>query len=176
MTDETSKAQKIDNSKLRMSSAAKARVRKNEDPKYYYYDDGGKRGRGNCTWGIGTLAHKGPCSAAELKTKIGPAEVEAAFTSRIADAERIVRRKVSGQALNQEQFDALVSFVYNVGGKGAENVLSLVDDGDFKGAASSISRTIYMTVRTKKGPKKVVAHGLIGRRAEESAPFRVPSK
>ena len=169
-------AQNADNSKLRMSSAGKARLRKNEDPKYYYYDDGGRPGRGNCTWGIGTLAHKGPCTAAELKTKVGPAEVEAAFTSRIADAERIVRRKVSRQALSQEQFDALVSFVYNAGVRGAENALWLADHGDFKGAASAISKTIYMTVRTKRGRKKVVAHGLIGRRAEESAPFRAPSK
>ncbi len=176
MPDDASKAQKVDNSKLRMSSAAKARMRQHEDPKDYYYDDGGKPGRGNCTWGVGTLAHKGPCTAKELKTKVGPAEVEAAFESRIADAERIVRRNVSNQALSQDQFDALVSFVYNAGGKGAENVLSLVDDGDFKGAASAISRTIYMTVRTKKGAKKVIAHGLIGRRAEESAPFRPPAK
>lgn len=172
MPDDASKAQKVDNSKLRTSSVGKARMRKNEDPKYYYYDDGGRPGRGNCTWGIGTLAHKGPCSANELKKEVGAAEVEAAFASRIADAERIVRRNVSNQALNQEQFDALVSFVYNAGGKGAENVLSLVDDGDFKGAASAISRTIYMTVKTKRGSKKVVARGLIGRRAEESAPFR----
>ncbi|MES2161137.1 MAG: glycoside hydrolase family protein [Pseudomonadota bacterium] len=176
MQDDASKAQKADNSKLRMSSAGKARLRKTEDPKHYYYDDGGRPGRGNCTWGAGTLAHKGPCSDAELKTKVGPAEVEAAFASRIADAERVVHRKVSRQALSQEQFDALVSFVYNAGANGAGNALWLVDHGDFKGAASAISRTIYMTVRTKRGRKKVVAHGLIGRRAEESAPFRVPSQ
>lgn len=176
MPDDALKDTKTDNSKLKMSSAAKARMRQHEDPKYYYYDDGGKPGRGNCTWGIGTLAHKGPCTADELKTKVGPAEVEAAFASRITLAEGIVRRNVSHQALNQAQFDALVSFVYNAGGKGAANVLSLVDDGDFKGAASAIPRTIYMTVRTKRGSKKVIAHGLIGRRSEESAPFRLPSK
>lgn len=168
-------AQKVDNSKLRMSSAGKAGLRKREDPKYYYYDDGGRPGRGNCTWGVGTLAHKGPCSADELKTKVGAAEVEAAFASRIADAERIVQRRVTHQALSQEQFDALVSFVYNAGARGSENALWLVDHGDFKGAASAISKTIYMTVRGKKGSKKVIARGLIGRRSEESAPFRAPS-
>jgi lysozyme len=88
------------------------------------------------------------------------------------EAERTVRRRVPNQALSQDQFDALVSFVYNAGWKGSENVLSLVDDGDFQEAAAAISRTIYMTIKTRRGSKKVVARGLIGRRAEESAPFR----
>jgi lysozyme len=176
MPDNTSNAQKVDNNKLRMSAGAKARMRAHEDPKYHYYDDGGRPGRGNCTWGIGTLAHRGPCTDEELERKVGPAEVEAAFAERVADAERTVRRKVPNQTLSQDQFDALVSFVYNSGWKGSENVLSLVDDGDFKEAAAAISRTIYMTIKTRKGSKKVVARGLIGRRAQESAPFRSPAR
>jgi lysozyme len=176
MSDDDQNVQKVDNSKLRMSAAAKARMRAREDPKYHYYDDGGRPGRGNCTWGIGTLAHRGACTDEELKREVGPAEVEAAFAERVADAERTVRRKVPNQALSQIQFDALVSFVYNAGWKGSENVLSLVDDGDFKEAAAAISRTIYMTVKTRRGSKKVVARGLIGRRAEESAPFRTPER
>jgi lysozyme len=175
MPDDTSKAKKIDNSTLRMSSAAKTRMRGHEDPKYYYYDDGGRPGRGNCTWGIGTLAHRGPCTADELKTKVGPAEVEAAFASRIADAEGTVRRKVTRQALTQEQFDALVSFVYNVGERGARDTLKRLDNGDFGAAARGISESVKMRVKTEGGSKLVVARGLIQRRAEESAPFRVPA-
>lgn len=176
MPDDASNAQKVDNSKLSMSTAAKVHMRAREDPTYHYYDDGGKRGRGNCTWGIGTLAHRGACTDEELKREVGPAEVEAVFAERVADAERTVRRKVPNQALSQDQFDALVSFVYNAGWKGSKNVLSLVDDGDFKEAAAAISRTIYMTIKTSKGWKKVVAPGLIVRRAEESAPFRAPAR
>lgn len=173
MSDNAVNAQKGDNKNLRMSAAARARMRAREDPRYHYYDDGGRPGRGNCTWGIGTLAHRGACTAEELKREVGPAEVEAAFAERVADAERTVRRKVPNQALTQDQFDALVSFVYNAGLRGSENVLLLVDDGDLREAAAAITRTIYMTVKTRKGSKKVVARGLIGRRAEESAPFRV---
>lgn len=176
MPDDALKAPAVDNSKLRLSAAAKARIRWYENPRYSYYDDGGKPGRGNCTWGVGTLAHKGPCSVAELKAKVDVNQVEAAFASGIADAESAVCRHVTKRALSQNQFDALVSFVYNVGATGAGNVLSLVDGGDFKGAAEAISRTIYMTVRSRRGAKKVIAHGLIPRRAEESAPFRVPAE
>jgi lysozyme len=75
MADDTSNAQKVDNSKLRTSAFAKARMRERENPIYRYYDDGGRPGRGNCTWGIGTLAHRGACTDEELKRSVGPAGV-----------------------------------------------------------------------------------------------------
>ncbi|MRW91434.1 glycoside hydrolase family protein [Duganella sp. FT80W] len=147
------------------------RMRQRETAQYRYYDDGGP-GRGNCTWGIGTLAHRGPCTTEELSMPVSAEKVEITFSQKVAEAERVVRKRVLRQALNQEQFDALVSFTFNAGQRGAESVLAKVDKGDFKGAAVGISRTIYITVRTRKGTKRVVARGLISRRAEESAPFR----
>ncbi|WP_373994511.1 hypothetical protein [Massilia sp. NR 4-1] len=57
----------------------------------------------------------------------------------------------------------MLSFTYNVGQRGAERVLYLVNDGDFKGASHSISKTIYMQVNAGRGSKMVIAHGLIGR-------------
>lgn len=159
-----------------MSGAARARMRQREKATYNYYDDGGKPGRGNCTWGIGILAHHGPCTAAELKKKVEPAAVESAFALRVAEAERAVRRNVSHQNLGQAQFDALVSFAYNVGEYGARETFKRVDKGDFKAAAAGISQSIKMRVKTKTGSKLVIARGLIQRRAEESAPFRPKDK
>jgi len=164
-----------DNAKLKMSSSARTRMRQRETAQYRYYDDGGP-GRGNCTWGIGTLAHLGPCTVEELARPVSPERVEITFSEKVAEAERVVRKRVSSQVLSQDQFDALVSFTFNAGQRGAESVLAKVDKGDFKGAAHGISRTIYMSVRTKKGSKRVVARGLISRRAEESAPFRAVDK
>jgi GH24 family phage-related lysozyme (muramidase) len=157
---------------MSMSGAARARMREREMPIYNYYDDGGRPGRGNCTWGIGTLAHRGPCTADEIKRKVAPAAVEAAFASRVAEAEHAVRRNVPHQTLDQAQFDALVSFAYNVGERGAKETFKRVDKGDFKAAATGISQSIKMRVKTKTGSKLVIAKGLIQRRAEESAPFR----
>lgn len=170
MKDQASKEQS-DNSKLKMSSGARTRMRQRETAQFRYYDDGGP-GRGNCTWGIGTLAHRGPCTSEELARPVSAERVEITFSEKVAEAERVVRRRVTRTMLNQEQFDALVSFTFNAGQRGAESVLAKVDKGDFRGAAAGISRTIYMTVRTKKGNRRVVARGLIPRRAEESAPFR----
>jgi lysozyme len=161
----------IDNSKMKMSGDWRARMRMHEKKVYKYYDDAGP-GRGNCTWGIGTLAHYGPCSADELKMPVTDTQIEAVFASRLANAERIVRRSVTSQALTQAQFDALVSFTYNAGEGGAKTTFELVDAGDFQGAANKISSFIYIHIKRKGKKVKVVAPGLIPRRAEESAPFR----
>lgn len=80
------------------------------------------------------------------------------------------------QHLNQEQFDALVSYTFNAGQRGAESALAKIDKGDFNSAAADISRTVYMSIKTKKGTKRVLARGLVSRRAEESAPFRSSDK
>jgi lysozyme len=164
------------NSAMKMSGAARSRLREREKPKYFYYNDMGG-GRGNCTWGIGTLEHRGPCTADELKREVSPAQAESVYSTRVGDAEREVRRKVIHQTLTQAQFDALVSFTYNMGPGGARNTLELVDGGNMKGAATMISSMIRVRVQGKHGKIKwVVARGLISRRAEESAPFRALGK
>lgn len=164
------------NANMSMSSGARARMRTREAAIYNYYDDGGSPGKGNCTWGIGTLAHRRPCTADELETKVKPAAVEEAFALRVAEAERPVRRNVLHQPLDQSQFDALVSFAYNVGERGAKETFKRVDKGDFTAAATGISQSIKMRINSKTGSKLVIARGLIQRRAEESAPFRVRDK
>lgn len=154
------------NDSLIMSPEARARMRKRERDMYKYYDDGGP-GRGHCTWGAGILAHRGPCTKDELARPVSKAEVDAEYARRVAKAEREVRSNVRKQTLSQEQFDALVSLTYNAGARGSRSTFKLVEKGDFEGAAGNIRQ---MTRTTING-KKVVARGLISRRAEESAPF-----
>lgn len=155
------------NDGLNMSAEAKSRMRKREVDVYKYYDDGGP-GKGHCTWGAGILAHRGPCTKEELAKPVSEAEVNAEFSRRVAKAEREVRSNVKKQSLTQDQFDALVSLTYNAGARGSRATYQMVERGDLKGAADNISQ---MTRTTING-KKVVARGLISRRAEESAPFR----
>ena len=151
---------------MHMSPEARARMRKREVDMYKYYDDGGP-GRGHCTWGAGILAHRGPCTNAELAPPVTKAEVDAEYARRVAKAEREVRSNVRKQTLNQEQFDALVSLTYNAGARGSRATYKLAEKGDFAGAAGNIRQMTRTTIRGKK----VVARGLISRRAEESAPF-----
>lgn len=157
------------NDALGMTPDARARMRKREVDVFRYYDDGGRPGRGHCTWGPGILAHRGPCTPEELSKPVSQAAVDAEFSRRVAKAEREVRSGVRKQALNQAQFDALVSLAYNAGARGSRGTWKLIEHGDFQGAGENIKT---MTKTTING-KLVVARGLIPRRAEEAAPFLV---
>jgi GH24 family phage-related lysozyme (muramidase) len=172
MTGNTAKGQSS-NAGMKMSPEARARMRATEKAIYRYYNDMGKS-KGNCSWGIGILAHKGICSADELKQKVSAEMVDQEFERRVADAERDVRRNVT-VALDQAQFDALCSLTYNAGAKQARETFRFVNQNDFSGAAANISKMIKVGVVEKGKKKFVIAPGLIKRRAEESAPFRVKS-
>jgi lysozyme len=97
--------------------------------------------------------------------------VEREFTKRLSVAEKGVQRNVTAE-LTQEQFDALVSFTYNVGVGAASNVYDMLNDGDFDGAAASIlSRTHGH--ETRNGKRVTVFYrGLAPRRELEAAPFK----
>jgi lysozyme len=119
------------NANMRMSAEARSRMLSTEKIVFRYYNDMGKR-RGNCTWGPGFLAHKGICSTEELQLKISAPSIDAEYAKRVAEAERIVRKKVHVR-LSQAQFDALCSLTYNAGSVGAKNVYRLVNQNDFAG-------------------------------------------
>lgn len=150
-----------------MSPEARGRMRRRERDVFNYYDDMGP-GKGNCTWGPGILAHNGPCTDDELAKPVDPVRVEVEFSRRIAEAEAGVIRHVRAQKLAQNEFDALVSLTYNAGVKGARHVYTLVDTARPAQAAAAIRA---MTSTHVNG-KRVIARGLIPRRAEESAPFQ----
>jgi len=153
-----------------MSTAARLNMRHTEKKMLKYYDDGGP-GRGNCTWGIGTKAHNGPCSVQELARKVTDADIEREFASRLRVAERGVERNVKVE-LTQAQFDALVSLAYNAGVPGSVPIFELLNAGDFEGAANTIAGMTYghKFVKGKRVP--VFYPGLVPRRAEDAAPFR----
>lgn len=159
------------NNGMKMSPAAKMSMRQTEKAIYRYYNDMGKN-KGNCTWGVGILAHKGVCTQEELGRRVSVGLVNLEYERRVAEVEGIVRRRVT-VALDQNQFDALCSLVYNAGEKEASDTFRFINQGNFSGAANNISLLIKVGI-TENGKKRyVVAPGLIKRRAEESAPFRV---
>lgn len=159
------------NRAMSMSPDARALLRATEKSVYRYYNDMGKN-KGHCTWGAGILAHKGVCSEEELQRKVSVNMVNLEFERRVAETERDVRRNTK-VPLNQAQFDALCSVTYNRGARGTRDTFELVNRGDFAGAAENISRMIKVEVKEGGKKKYVIARGLIKRREEESAPFRV---
>lgn len=146
----------------------------------HYYNDAAQ----NCTYGIGTLVHTGACTAQELRTRVSNSQIGATLQQGIHVAERAVRRNVSHHQLTQAQFDALVSFTYNVGAGGARDVLRQVDSGNLNAAGDMMRRYVHATVHQPDGqPLYRDGHivtqtlpGLVRRRMDESAPFRTPRR
>ena len=76
--------------------------------------------------------------------------------------------------LNQHQFDALVSFAFNVGLRAFEDstLLKRVRAGDFEAAAAEFDRWIYITKTGLDGVRrKVRSRGLMNRRRMDRAIF-----
>jgi GH24 family phage-related lysozyme (muramidase) len=72
---------------------------------------------GHCTIGFGELLHKGPCTAKDRQRwgTITPAEGRKLMRSSVDSVTSALRRELGSTPLRQHEFDALVSFVYNIG-------------------------------------------------------------
>lgn len=122
----------------------------------------------NATIGYGHLVHAGPISAADRAGPFGKGITQAQGLALLAqDAARMVAavNQSVKVPLTQNQFDALVSFTYNVG-VGAfqgSTLLKKLNAGDYAGAQAQFAAW-------NKAGGQVVA-GLVRRRAEEAALF-----
>lgn len=125
---------------------------------------------GHCTIGVGHLVHLGRCDGSE------PEEFRRGLTDQqvydlfIADAQRYINA-VNGlisAPLSQNQFDALVSFAFNVGIGALEGstLRRKINEGDYGGAATEFSKW------TKAGGQ--VLQGLVRRRTSEAELFSTP--
>lgn len=155
------------NANLSLSNNARLRMRNQREGVVMGYYNDGHGNRGHCSYGIGILVHRGPCTVEELSRPLTSAQIEASFANAIREAEHAVRHNVTNQALTQAQFDALVSYSYNTGARGARETFQRVDRGDLRGAATSIMSNTYST----QNGRRVFMAGLVPRRREESAPF-----
>jgi len=119
------------------------------------------------TIGVGTT--KGITRADVGKKTITMAEAERLLMEDLGRFEADVSKYVTAP-LNENQFSAIVSLVYNIGPGAFANstIRSMLNAKDFKGAAEQFARW-------NKGGGKVLK-GLVGRRADEKALFLKPVK
>ncbi|WP_186183149.1 glycoside hydrolase family protein [Burkholderia gladioli] len=157
------------NENMRLSQAGWAALRQRENAIMAYYNDQAN----NCTYGVGTLVHAGPCTPQELARPVSAAQVNAQLTARVSTAEAVVRRAVSNRNLTQAQFDELVSYTYNAGNTGAQTALRAANQSNDAGVVSSINQRVYIHPRDAQGRRlaPVRSRGLVNRRRLESAPF-----
>ncbi len=125
-----------------------------------YYDQAGR-----LTIGYGHLIEPG-----ESFGSITEAEAEALLIDDVRTAENTVNQLV-GVPLNQTQFNALVSFVFNVGAGAfaASTLLRKLNQGDYEGARQEFKRWKYVTI----AGVKTVSNGLLARREREAQEFTV---
>jgi lysozyme len=155
---------------MKTSLAGRAFIKQFEQLKLRAYPDPKWRGISRLptnegTWGkpwtIG-YGHTGP-DVVEFK-QITATTAEKIFDADVAEREAVIYDLVN-VPLNQGQFDALVSFVFNVGAEAFRNstLLKKLNAGDYAGAADELLRW------NKAGGK--VLDGLTRRRQDERAMF-----
>lgn len=134
-----------------------------------YDTDGG----GHCTVGWGHLVHKGNCDGRENEkaflSGVSREEADRILGQDTGVAEKAVNEKVAARkaTLTQNQFDALVSFTYNVGTGNLETVLigCTGDDGVLDLTKVPAKMKLY-----EKSSGKILA-GLTRRRNREATLF-----
>ncbi|MDX1974492.1 MAG: lysozyme [Rickettsiales bacterium] len=105
---------------------------------------------GKATIGYGHVIQDGEYFAKPLSEQ----EAEKLLAQDISKAERNINRLVTS-ALNQNQFDALASFIYNVGAKAFEKstLLKKIQEDEPEAAAQEFSRWVFSQGKSLKGLK-----------------------
>ncbi len=129
----------------------------------YLYNDPAN----HATIGIGHLVHYGPINGSEPEEfKVGITKQRAMEILRgdVIQAEQTVNKLVK-VPLNQNQFDALVSFVFNIGETqfASSTLLAKLNNQDYNAVPTELNRWVYAD--GKKLP------GLINRRRDEGNLF-----
>ena len=117
-----------------------------------------------CPAGVLTIGW-GNTSHAKAGMTCTQAQAYAWLNEDISKTEDIVTDALDGTPVSQNQFDALVSFVFNIGGGNfrKSTLLKKIKAGDSAGAAAEFGRWVY-------AGKKILP-GLVMRRATEKALF-----
>ena len=121
----------------------------------------------HATIGVGHLVHHGPINGSEpeeFKRGITKERAMEILRSDVTTAENTVNKLVK-VPLNQNQFDALVSFVFNIGETqfASSTLLSELNQRDYNSVPSQLNRWVHGS--GKKLP------GLINRRRDEGDLF-----
>jgi len=125
---------------------------------------------GHCTIGVGHLVHHGGCRPTEGGLEKGITRTRA-LALMLKDASTKIDCVSSNVKvkLNQAQFDALVSFTFNVGEGAFETstLLKRLNKGDFAGVPEELARWNKVTINGRK----VASKGLTRRRGREAKLF-----
>jgi GH24 family phage-related lysozyme (muramidase) len=127
---------------------------------------------GHCTVGYGTLLHRGNCDGRDSEQPylngVSKEEATRLLATELAEKQKAVSDVVK-VALNQNQYDALVSFAYNVGAGAFQKstLLRLLNQGKY----GEVPGELKKWVKARKDDQLIELPGLVKRRAAEAALF-----
>lgn len=131
---------------------------------------------GHCTIGYGTLIHKGNCNGSDASEQpylngVDEARATELLTARLNNFQQAVNQQVT-VTLNQNQFDALVSFVYNIGVDNfrRSTLLRLLNQGNY----SAVPTEMRKWVKIRQHGALTDSQGLINRRNAEIELYNAP--
>lgn len=178
---------------MKTSTNGRKFIAKEEGNILYAYDDAtskkvnvGDAVKGTLTIGVGHTSAAGSPKVVPGMT-ITPAQADSILASDLGKVESQVTKLVK-VPLNQNQFDALVSFQFNTGGLANSTTLKKLNAGDYQGAADSLlnwsravgnptillprrqrERTLFLT-KTSSSPAAVGGVVVAGAGAAVAAP------
>lgn len=128
---------------------------------------------GHCTVGYGTLVHTGNCDGRTAEQPYLNGVSEESATQLLAQEATKFQQLINGKVtvpLNQNQNDALVSFVYNVGGGNFQKstLLRLLNQGNY----SSVPTELKKWTKARQAGQLIDLPGLVRRRAAEAELFQ----
>jgi lysozyme len=126
---------------------------------------------GHLTIGYGHLIRPNELKSGIYEEGLTEEEAEDLLARDLSDAEAAVNRLVEAE-INQNQFDAMVSFTFNLGPGAMQNLAEVVNREDWEGAAHKIG--LYNKVTDPASGKKITSRGLLRRRTEEIELFKEP--
>jgi len=157
--------------KLKISNIGLTHLRKMEAFMSHLYNDGPTKNTGHCTIGYGHLVHYNPCDVKKYAFEhqyidgITMKKATAFLQTDVAVAEKAINKLVT-VTLNQNQFDALVSLVFNIGAGAfsTSTLLKVINSNQLNGVPSAFR------MWKKTGGK--ISAGLINRREAEIRLFQ----
>ncbi len=124
---------------------------------------------GKLTIGYGHLIRPKELASGKFEGGLTEEEAEDLLAADLHIAEDVVNRLIK-VPITQNQFDAMVSFAFNLGGGALKKLATVVNKRDWEGAAAKMA--LYHKVTDPKTGKKITSRGLLKRRKMEVALFK----